>query len=652
MARHEEGRKWAAHRNLTVRQESRRLRAAMHLRLFFLLLLLKPPPSVRGETPWDVPRLTGAPPVSELGKVEGLVQEVWYESEPFQGKPTRVFAYLGRPAAVSKENPAPAMLLVHGGGGRAFKDWANHWAQRGYVALAMDTSGQGPDGKPHGAAGPDQSDTTKFRNFTDAEAREMWSYHAVAAVLRGHAFLNALPEVDRERVGITGISWGGYLTCLIAGLDHGLKVAVPVYGCGFLGDNSYWRDKSLAAMNQDSRERWLRLFDPSATIGATQCPILFLNGTHDFAYPPDSYRKTFSLVQPALRTVSVRVDLAHGHIWTYKEVDAFVDSVLRPGAESPDLARLSDITVAENTASARVLHGGPAVKAELHFTTMSGTWTKRQWQAIPAKLDSGDVSASLPGERPLTFFFTATDARGLITSTPYAEIGAAENTACLPKAKLEQDFYDWDARHAAVLAAKDKINPDTVLIGDSITHLWGGEPQEPKGNRGAQAWQALFGDRKVLNMGFGWDRTQNVLWRIGHGELAGLKPKLIVIHIGTNNLAGTKNARQNTPAEIAEGIQAVVEQAKAQCPGAKLVLMAVMPRGEKPDNPQQAAVDAINALLPEVAKTTGATLIDLKSQLREKDGTLSKDTMPDFLHPSEKGYAVWAAALKEHLPPP
>ena len=622
----------------------------MHRLILFLFLLLAMLRIVRGETVWDVPRLTGAPPASELGKADGLTQEVWYESEPFQGKPTRVFAYLGKPAVVSKESPAPAMLLVHGGGGRAFKDWANHWAQRGYVALAMDTSGQGPDGKPHDKAGPDQSDTTKFRNFTDTEARDMWSYHAVAAVLRGHALLKSLPEVQKERIGITGISWGGYLTCLIAGLDHGLKVAVPVYGCGFLGDNSYWRDRSLAAMNLDARERWLRLFDPSVTVGATQCPILFLNGTHDFAYPPDSYRKTFNLVQPARRTVSVREDLDHGHIWTYKEVDMFVDSVLRPGEESPDLARLGDIALEGNGATSRVLHGGPAAKAELHFTTMTGEWTKRQWQTLPAKLESGDISISLPAERPLTFFFTATDARGLITSTPYAEIDTSENTACIPKAKLEQDFYDWDARHASVLAAKDKINPDIVLIGDSITHLWGGEPQEPKGNRGAQAWQSLFGERKVLNMGFGWDRTQNVLWRIGHGELAGFKPKLIVIHIGTNNLAETKNARTNTAAEIAEGIHAVTEQAKAQCPGAKLVLMAVMPRGEKPDNPQQASLDAVNALLPEVAKTCGATLIDLKAQLRGKDGIISKELMPDFLHPTEKGYAIWAEALKPHLP--
>ncbi len=281
---------------------------------------------------------------------------------------------------------------------------------------------------------------------------------------------------------------------------------------------------------------------------------------------------------------------------------------------------------------------------------MTGSWTARQWKSAPATLTDGDLSAPVPPDRPLTFFFTVTDARGHITSTPYAEIGASENSACIPKGKLEQDFYDWDARHAAVLSAKEKLHPDIVMIGDSITRLWGGEPAEPKGNRGAKAWAALFGDRRVLNMGFGWDRTQNVLWRMGHGELDGLKPKLIVIHIGTNNLAGTKNARANTPAEIAEGIQAVTRQAKAHCPEAKLVLMAVMPRGENPSDPSRASIDAINALLPEVAKTAGAVLLDLKARLIESDGRISRETMPDFLHPAEKGYHVWAEALRPHLP--
>jgi lysophospholipase L1-like esterase/dienelactone hydrolase len=596
---------------------------------------------------WDVATLLDRPPAVELGAVDGMVQEVWYAGEDFAGKPTRVFAYLGKPNSAPEAHPA--MLLVHGGGGRAFKDWAKHWAARGYVALAMDTAGQGPDGKRHANAGPNQSDASKFRPFSDAGIRDMWTFHAVAAIVRGHALLAVRPDVDAGRIGITGISWGGYLTCLTAGIDAQLKVAVPVYGCGFLGDNSHWRDRSLAALGESQRARWLTLFDPSSSIGNTACPILFLNGTHDFAYPPDSYRKTYLLVKPELRTLALRVDLPHGHIWTFGEVDAFVDFVLKPGATHAPLVRLGATTHDDQNARAEILPGTRPIAAELQFTTDTGSWQQRKWQTRPAVVGDTAVSAPLPVERPLTFFLTASDNRGLITSSLYAERGTSENSACLPKGKLENDFYEWNDRHAAIMKIKETLNPEVILIGDSITHLWGGEPAEPQGNRGAESWAALFGKRRVLNLGFGYDRTQNVLMRIDRGELDGLRPKAIVIHIGTNNTRATPNARENTAAEIAEGIAAVVERTKAKCPAARLILMAIFPRGEQPGDPARAKVAAVNALLPAVAKATGATLVDIGPQLIEKDGTVSRETMPDFLHPAAKGYAIWAEALKPLL---
>src|ERR1035438_606796 len=149
-------------------------------RLWFLwlaLLLVAGCSSVsttaRHSGPWDLAALKQLP-AAEWGGRTGLVQEVFYQGEPYRGKATRVFAYLGRPAA--GKGPFPAMVLVHGGGGKAFRDWAEHWAKRGYVALAMDTAGCGPNG-PLPDGGPDQSDGTKFRDFANDEVREMWTYH-------------------------------------------------------------------------------------------------------------------------------------------------------------------------------------------------------------------------------------------------------------------------------------------------------------------------------------------------------------------------------------------------------------------------------------------------------------------------------------------
>lgn len=225
------------------------------------------------------------------------------------------------------------------------------------------------------------------------------------------------------------------------------------------------------------------------------------------------------------------------------------------------------------------------------------------------------------------------------------------NTAVIPMGRLEKDGYDWEARHQEIMKIKAEINPEIVLIGDSITHFWGGPPDGGKsGNRGTEAWQSMFGKRRVLNLGFGWDRTQNVLKRIELGELNELKPKAIVIHIGTNNLAQTVNARSNSPEEIAAGITAIVEQAQAKCPGAKIILMAIFPRGMMPVDPKRTILRDINTRLAPLGQRPGVTFLDITDKWLGPLGLISKDIMPDSLHPNQKGYAVWAEALKAVLP--
>ncbi|MSU32539.1 MAG: alpha/beta fold hydrolase [Pedosphaera sp.] len=345
------------------------------------------------------------------------MQEIYYEGPAFQGNPTRVFAYIGRPAH-SENKKLSRMVLVHGGGGKAFQNWAEHWAQRGYVALAMDLAGNGPNGRlPEG--GPDQTDPTKFRNFIETEAQEMWSYHAVANVILGHSLLRSFPEVDPDRIGLTGISWGGYLTCLVAALDSRFKVAVPVYGCGYLGDNSVWKNSSLAAMTHESRERWLRLFDPSHYLAEVRCPILFLNGTSDFAYPLDSCQKSYRLVPKSLRHLSIVTNLPHGHIWTFNEVDAFVDQVLQ---QSPPLPTPSALVLEGSTVRVQIVSEKSLKQASLCYTADTGPWNQRRWSSEPAQLKERSITAQLPQSRPLTAYIAVVDERGIRVSSDFIEL--------------------------------------------------------------------------------------------------------------------------------------------------------------------------------------------------------------------------------------
>mgnify|MGYP003347952880 CR=1 FL=1 len=271
----------------------------------------------------------------ENGAPSYTVHSLLYAGEKFLGTNTEVFAFYASPitlgASCKPGTKFPGVVLIHGGGGTAFADWAYLWAKRGYAAIAMDLAGHGPAGRlPDG--GPDQSDETKFKDFTGDAVKDMWSYHAVAAVIRGHSLLAAQPAVDRNRIGLTGISWGGYLTCLVASLDDRLKVAVPVYGCGFLAENSVWTEPRFVPMSPEQRQRWTTEFDPASYLAQVRCPILFLNGTNDFAYPADSYAKCFDLVK-APKWMSMQVRLPHGHIWNFPEVDAFIDS---PVGSAPD----------------------------------------------------------------------------------------------------------------------------------------------------------------------------------------------------------------------------------------------------------------------------------------------------------------------------
>ena len=382
--------------------------------LFISVLLLSISVAWAEQTgPWDMAALSKAPQAT-WGKVADGVQEVYYEGEIFQGKPTRVFAYYGKPDG---DGPFPGMILVHGGGGAAFKDWVKHWVKNGYAALAMDLSGNGPAGKLSDG-GPNQDDNSKFREFTNDQTKDVWTYQMVAAVIRGHSLLASKKEVDPERTALTGISWGGYLTCIVSGLDHRFKAAVPVYGCGFINENSYWSDKNFPKMSEDTRNRWVENFEPSRYLGQVQCPMLFVNGTCDFAYPMDSYRKSYSLVTTPV-TLAIQINRQHGHNWTFPEVDAFVDSFLRKGEP---LLSITPMKIEGGKVSAEVSGKRTLAKAELDYTVDSGPWQTRKWKTLPAEINGNTVSVNLPAERPLAFYFYVTDKQGLAISDPYIEL--------------------------------------------------------------------------------------------------------------------------------------------------------------------------------------------------------------------------------------
>ena len=225
------------------------------------------------------------------------------------------------------------------------------------------------------------------------------------------------------------------------------------------------------------------------------------------------------------------------------------------------------------------------------------------------------------------------------------------NPAAIPAAKLEEDCYDWYGRHEEILRIKAQVDPEVVFIGDSITHQWGGVPA-PGGHPspGESVLKTTLGKYRTLNLGFGWDRTQNVLWRIDHGELDGLHPKAVVIHIGTNNTSDG-HVRPNTAPEIAGGIDAVCRSVHAKVPHAQIILMAIFPREAGPDHPRRRLINETNRLLPIVAADNHAIFVDLTPQMLEPNGELTREVARDLCHLTTKGYQIWADALEPILEP-
>jgi dienelactone hydrolase len=395
-----------------------------------------PAPELPASLPWDLAALS-QPPAFEWLDETSPVRSLLYAGEPFEGHATRVFAYYATPASVAggsdagqadaatSKGPWPGVVLVHGGGGTAFAEWVTLWAKRGYAAIAMDLAGSRPD--PTGTkknavirmadGGPGQEHTNKFDTIATPETSDDWPYHAVANCVRAHSLLRSFPDVDRSRTAITGISWGGYTTCLVASLDNRFRAAVPVYGCGHLSDNSCWLG-DFERIGLEQSTRWTKLYDPGSYLPACRVPIFFVNGTNDFAYPLDSYGKSYADVPRATKNIRIQVNMPHGHEagWAPKEIAAFIDATL---LGTPGLPVVGAPTVDERGTRCRVTAGGPVASAVFVSTAEPGPINKLTWQTVPVEVDAdGTLAAPQPPADTRAYFFTATTPAGLQVSSP------------------------------------------------------------------------------------------------------------------------------------------------------------------------------------------------------------------------------------------
>jgi beta-glucosidase len=191
----------------------------------------------------------------------------------------------------------------------------------------------------------------------------------------------------------------------------------------------------------------------------------------------------------------------------------------------------------------------------------------------------------------------------------------------------------WLPRHEEKLNAKNQAQIDLVFIGDSITHGWE--------DAGKGVWAEYYERRHGFNLGFGGDRTENVLWRLDNKAVENLSPRLVVLMIGTNNTGH----RMDPSAETVLGISAIIENMKSQLPDTQFLLLGVFPRGKTAGDPMRVRNDAINELLAKKPFGNRVHFRNINSVFLEPNGEIDEAIMPDLLHLSPHGYQLWAQAI-------
>ncbi|MCX7047630.1 MAG: acetylxylan esterase [Candidatus Sumerlaeota bacterium] len=402
------------------------------LSIMVSLSLLRAGEGFASETMWDMKALSIPPAMvpAEGFKAPGM-KAIFYDGLPFKGKPTRVFAWLGLPAATTDTAIAsaapkqkyPGIVLIHGGGGTAFPEWVQLWTARGYAAIAMDTCGctageQNAKPPRHEMAGP----AGGIWDQMDWPREDQWPYHAVADVILANSLLRSLPEVDPERVGMTGISWGGYLTCIVAGVDSRFKFAVPIYGCGDYPETIFQED--IARLGKEKADRWMRWWEPSLYLKDAAMPMLWVDGSNDFAYWFPALQKSYRLPSGP-RTLCIRLRMPHGHGGPGekpKEIYAFAESIVN-GA--PALPKITAQGRDGDQIWVTYQSDMPILKAELNITKDKGKWPSCKWDALPARLETsaktGKALATLPAGT--TVYYMNLFASGdLVVSSEHVEL--------------------------------------------------------------------------------------------------------------------------------------------------------------------------------------------------------------------------------------
>ena len=363
---------------------------------------------------WDLEFLQQIPEFSYLDSTS-RVRELVFKGVDYKGADSKVFAYYSNPDILKtgkdQGNKFPGVVLISGGDQPAMSEWAERWAHEGYAAITCD---YGNTRLSEGFGPTPSTLEERLGSIYDSikhGPKAVRAYRTAASAMLAHSLLLSFPEVEKNKTAVTGISWGGFQTCIVSGIDNRFKAAAPVYGCAFHDEIIF--KKYFGNMTSQEKALWMDKIDPKNYLVYSQCPTLFINGNNDGCFDIVPFHKTTKLIPEKNRYIRITPNMGHDHPigWRPKEIAAFFNSIFKGGVP---LAKITRIEKKDTLIEFSYENALSLKHADFYYSSDTiNINADREWRSIPAKILEDKIVVSKPEEGYIIGFLYVRDTKDL-----------------------------------------------------------------------------------------------------------------------------------------------------------------------------------------------------------------------------------------------
>ncbi len=367
---------------------------------------------------WDLELLQQTPAFEYLDSTSS-VRELLFKGPDHKQRSTKVFAYYSNPDIIKtgaqQGNKFPGVVLISGGDQPAMSEWVERWAHEGYAAITCDYGNTRLSDECGPAPATLEERLALIYDSIAHGPRAVRAYRTAAIAILAHSLLLSFPEVENNKTAVTGISWGGFQTCIVSGIDNRFKAAAPVYGCAFHDEIIF--KKYFDGMTMEEEALWMSKIDPKNYLIYSQCPTLFVNGNTDGCFDIVPFDKTTRLIPVENRHIRITPGMGHDHPsgWKPREIAVFFNSIFKGGVP---LAKITGVQQRDTIMIFNYEHKATLRRADFYFSNDTANINAaRTWQSIPGAILEDKVEVLLPEEGFIFGFLYVTDIMDLGVSS-------------------------------------------------------------------------------------------------------------------------------------------------------------------------------------------------------------------------------------------